>query len=147
MCKLEANFNFDNLKGKGEVPSYIYIFSKRNVPPMPFGSHVGELGSFGLNNLNLKLQKESCLSFRSIGQLVQFKEFSKLFKELKDFLNKKSPHSTPIYQQDVTEKLIFQFHQDAILEGKFACNAYAYWLSPLLVLPFYGHREHGLFED
>jgi hypothetical protein len=105
--KLEASFSFENLKGKGEIPSNLYIFSHKKTQ-----EHY--LNSF-TKNLN---QIESCLTFRWNGYLSSFQKFSDLVLELENTFKTKNPHTTPLYQKQISEDISFEFHQDAILEGK-----------------------------
>ena len=105
--KLEASFCFENLKGRGEIPANLYILSKRKSEerfPQTFEN--------GPNKI------ESCLTFRWSGYLSSFQKFSDLVSELENTLKTKSPQSTPLFQKQVSENLSFEFHQDAILEGK-----------------------------
>ncbi len=106
--KVEARFNLEGLKGKGEIPSYLYIFSKRNT---------GKSEKALFTNFN-KLQKESCLNFKWDGNLTIFNNFQKLVSETEKFFANKNSSTTPIFQSEVDENLSFEFHQDAILEGK-----------------------------
>jgi len=105
--KLEASFCFENLKGRGEIPANLYILSKRKLEePFP---QTFENGPHKI---------ESCLTFRWSGYLTSFQKFSELVSELENTLKTKSPQATPLYQKQVSENLSFEFHQDAILEGK-----------------------------
>lgn len=107
--KLEGHINFESLKGRGEVPNYLYIFTKRKMG-MGDGSY---LPSYHLT------EKESCLSFRISGELSRFNKFEEILQELKNFFVHKSATSTPLYQMELDGgKICFEFHQDAILEGK-----------------------------
>jgi hypothetical protein len=110
--KVEAHFCFEELKFKGEIPSYLYILSRR--PDRggqrfldPFGNVMGPISSI----------KESCLSFRWHGQLNQFSRLQLLVDELAGFFSARHPSATPIYQNEVSDSLFFEFHQDAIFEG------------------------------
>ncbi|GAB4410963.1 MAG: hypothetical protein OHK0056_14460 [Bacteriovoracaceae bacterium] len=110
--KLEAYFNFEDLRFRGEIPAYLYIFTKRN-------SHKNTtfLDPFG-NVMNVSNNlKESCLSFRWHGQLTHFSRFNLFVEELQNFFKAKSPFSTPIYQKDLGQNLFFEFHQDSIVDG------------------------------
>ncbi len=105
--KLEASFCFENLKGRGEIPTNLYILSKRkSEEPFP---QTFESGPHKI---------ESCLTFRWSGYLTSFQKFSDLVLELENTLKTKSPQTTPLFQKQVSENLSFEFHQDAILEGK-----------------------------
>ena len=104
--KLEASFNFENLKGRGEIPSNLYIFSNRK-PKEKY-----------LNFNNAPSPIESCLTFRWSGYLSSFHKFSDLVFELEKIFKTKNPHTTPLYQEQISDDVSFEFHQDAILEGK-----------------------------
>lgn len=105
--KLAAHFSFDNLKGKGEIPSFLYVFTKRTLEAIENTF----MPSFNLSS------KESCLTFRWSGDLTRFSKFETVVKEFSFFLNQKNPNSTPIYQKE-TDGLCFDFHQDSLFEGK-----------------------------
>lgn len=112
--KMEGHFNFEELKGRGEIPNYLYIFSKRQNGP----TERTYLPSFNFTN------KEPCLTFRFNGELTRFNKFDVLVEELNSFFKKKSASSTPLYQSEIDNgQLCFEFHQDAILEGKLVSSA------------------------
>lgn len=106
--KLEACFNLEYLKGKGEIAQYIYVLTKRVVVVN--------------KNKNMLVEhkkiKESCLSFEFKGTLSRFNKFNKLVEELQEFIRKKSAITTPLYINEIEEDLSFEFHQDAIVHGK-----------------------------
>ncbi|MDC0255838.1 hypothetical protein OAK75_13130 [Bacteriovoracales bacterium] len=104
--KLEASFNFESLKGRGEIPSNLYIFSSRKLKE----------DYLSLNNTPSPI--ESCLTFRWSGYLSSFHKFSDLVFELENIFKTKNPHTTPLYQEQISDDVSFEFHQDAILEGK-----------------------------
>lgn len=106
--KVEASFNFEDLKGRGEIANFLYIITKRNV----------NQGRALRAPNSLKAQKESLLSFNLTGQLSQFGKFNKFVAELFNFFKTKTPHATPIFQTETEDGLGLEFHQDAILEGK-----------------------------
>lgn len=113
--KLEGQFNFEELKGRGEIPNYLYIFSKRQNGPV----ESTYLPSFQFTN------KEPCLTFRLCGELGRFNKFDVFVKELNYFFENKSANSTPLYQSEIDNgRLCFEFHQDAILEGKLVSSAH-----------------------
>lgn len=106
--KLEANFCFEHLKGKGEIANYLYVFRKRQLETIDNTF----IPSFKT------LDKEPCLSFRWSGDLTRFNKFESIVEELKRFLSLKNPYTTPIYQAESSDGISFEFHQDAIFEGK-----------------------------
>lgn len=101
--KLEAYFNLERLKGKGEITSFIYILRKRDNKET--------------NTENTLEQKESCLSFRWNGNLSSFYNFHQFNKEFDFFLKNKSPFSNSIYHREISPELSFEFLQDAVLDG------------------------------
>ena len=96
--KLEACFDLEQLKGRGEIPSYIYIFKKRKTP----GNSISET-SYRFN-------------FR--GDLTIFNKFFNFAEEIEHFFVNRNAHTTPIYQKEVGKNLFLEYHQDAIVEGK-----------------------------
>lgn len=106
--KVECSFNLEELKGKGEIAHFIYVLTKRAAP---------NAGSKHLFEVNKKV-KESCLSFEFRGNLSRFNKFNKLVEELQHFIRTKSPVTTPIYINEIEKEISFEFHQDAVIEGK-----------------------------
>ena len=113
--KIEAIFNFEKLKGRGEVSNYAYILTKRN----PFARNDDFLDMDPSSLVaSQKLEQESCFSFRWHGELTLFSKFDILVDELFSFFSEKSSQSTSIYQRGLGHELSFEFHQDAIIDGK-----------------------------
>ncbi|EQC50549.1 hypothetical protein [Bacteriovorax sp. DB6_IX] len=110
--KLHARVNFEDLKGKGEVAKYLYVFSKR-----VFHNRM-DLYS----NTMPKLQKESCLSLNFQGQLSHFSKFGNLREEFHKFITSKETINSPLFQVETEPGIFFEFHQDAILNGKLLSN-------------------------
>ena len=108
--KLEAIFNLENLKGKGEIAQFIYVFSPRILE---------RIKPTRLLEVN-RATKESCLSFEFKGNLVRFNKFNKFVVEFSSFVKTKS---TPVYSEKIDDDLSFDFHQDAVLEGKLVSNS------------------------
>lgn len=106
--KVEASFNLEDLKGKGEIAHFIYIFTKRPNKTIA-NKHLFELN---------KSVKEPCLSFEWRGNLSRFNKFNKLVDELQHFIRNKNPVTTPMYFNELEKDISFEFHQDAIIEGK-----------------------------
>ena len=106
--KVLSLFELDELKGKGEIPQYIYCLSLRHEGP-----HSKQF------LLNLKsFEKESCSSFKIRGDLSRFNKFNQIVSEFSQFFKTRKLNSTPIYAVDLDEELSLEFHQDAIIEGK-----------------------------
>jgi hypothetical protein len=106
--KVEASLNMEELKGKGEIAHFAYILTRRPVEATQ-NKHLFEI--------NRKV-KESCLSFEFSGNLTRFNKFNKLVEELQHFIKHKNPITTPIYVNELEEDIRFEFHQDAIMDGK-----------------------------
>ncbi len=106
--KVQACFSLEELKGKGEIAHFIYVLTKRVATPNA-NKHLFEV------NKNIK---ESCLSFEFKGTLTRFNKFNNLVLELQNIIKNKNPITTPIYVQEIEQDISFEFHQDAIIEGK-----------------------------
>lgn len=107
--KLEAFFNFEELKHRGEVAPYLYIFKLR------LGDEDNEQqtpASFS------PVKKELFGNFNISGELSHFSHFARLSSSLSKFFEDRSPHSTPYYQSDSQNGPSFEFYQDAIVDGK-----------------------------
>lgn len=114
VASLDANFSFEGLKGKGEIPNYLYIFSKRSIK---------QSNSFAMNEVLMgpvfdKNQKDSTISMRWDGVLSQFNKFGEFVQEFEGLQKTRPLAETPIYQRDLGDGMSFDFHQDAIYEGK-----------------------------
>ena len=105
--KVEASVNLEELKGKGEIAHFIYVLTRRTA-------NASDKHLFEVN----KNVKESCLSFEFKGTLSRFNKFNKLVEELQHFIRHKNPITTPIYINEIEKEISFEFHQDAIIEGK-----------------------------
>lgn len=108
LYKTEAIFYFDQLKGRGEISSYLYVLRKRAQ---------NEAGQDFAQLPSTPVLRESCYSFRFTGHLGTFNKFNILSKEFKNFLDKRSC-STPFYQTELDQEFFFEFHQDAVVDGK-----------------------------
>lgn len=124
--KLEAHFCFEHLKGKGEVANYLYIFTKRNLETLENTF----IPTFKMAS------KESCLSFRWSGDLTRFNKFEKIVAELHTFFRLKDSQGTPIYRTETEDGLSFDFHQDAVFEGKLS-SAHSTKDSPQITHPIF----------
>jgi hypothetical protein len=100
--KLIALFDLDELKGKGEIPHFIYILTPRN-----------DLGPIK-NHLftTPRHEKESCSSFKIKGDLSRFNKFHKIVEEFEFFLKNKKSSNTPIYVNDIIEGKLVSSHSD-----------------------------------
>jgi hypothetical protein len=111
--KLESYFNLEELKGRGELSTYIYIFSVKSNYPIP-----GAVPGFSPTGVRSGHLKESCLSFKFKGQLTTFNRLTELTDELTKFMCERDASSTPMFKKRVDGGLHFEFHQDAIIDGQ-----------------------------
>ncbi|MCK5073135.1 MAG: hypothetical protein KAQ98_06880 [Bacteriovoracaceae bacterium] len=111
--KIVTNFNFENLKGKGKIPSNLYVLTRRNS---------NSTKKNGLNKFCEYLpstRKDVCHTFRFNGELASFHNFSVIAHEIeKFFINTKSNSTPPIFQREFSENISLEFYQDAIVDGK-----------------------------
>lgn len=98
--KLEGIFNFEEVHGKGEIGSFIYIFSKK--------SNESDFS---------QLDKQACLNFRFSANLNTFQEFSFLTSLGQDFFKDNLNDVPPLYQK-VKNECRLEFFQDAIVNGQ-----------------------------
>lgn len=111
--QIEAHFNMEGLKGKGEISNFLYVFSKRSLQPNSDSSSFNSSLNIFYNN-----SKESCLTFRWSGELSTFQKFELYVEELNKFFEKKSSSSASVFTSELDQDLQFHFHQDAVVEGK-----------------------------
>ena len=104
--QLEFYLNLEGLEGKGEIPNYIYVFSKKSL------SEGSRLAGDHAHRKNVHFH-----TLQWSGHLVPFEKFKGFLDELTLFLQEKNPVTTPLYQKDLEGDLCFKFQQDAILEG------------------------------
>ncbi len=96
--KLEAILNFEDIKGKGEVPTYLYILSRKN-------------------SLHKQNSKESFCHFRFSGELTTFNELDKITELLQNFYLGHLNELPPIYHQEI-DQIRIEFFQDALMDGR-----------------------------
>ena len=99
--KLESVLTFEDLKGRGEAPRYIYILSKRDKIPIQ----------------NEGIQKHPCRSFRVSGVLKTFSHFSIINQAIKEFFKNQRLNSTPVHRRELHQGFTFEFYQDAMIDG------------------------------
>lgn len=104
LTKVHAGINLEGIKGKGEVPHYLYVFSHRQATEVNQG------------------MRESYQHFQWEGGLTMFSRFSWYAEELERFFFSKQAYATPLYQSE-NDRRIFNFHQDALFEGKLLTSA------------------------
>lgn len=96
--RVDGILTLDDVKGKGEVGSYIYIFSKRK-------------------NKTVSLAKQECFSIRLSAELSSFQDYSQLTKMIQDFFIDNLGDVPPLYQKTFGNAK-FEFYQDAIVKGR-----------------------------
>ena len=104
--KLETTCDFSELKGRGEITKYLYVFSKRT--------------GAGSNQtmLTQKHLKENCPTFSFKGELLHFAQFKTIAQSFHSFLEHKDINQTPILVQQLKDNFTFQYFQDAIIDGR-----------------------------
>jgi len=110
---LDAYFNFEELKGRGEIPAFLYILTKskanKNAPR-----------TWGEQQLTATCTRQkACASFKWSGALKTFYNFQDLGNAFRKFLAEHDPQATWVYQENVGGDLTFEFNQDAIIDGRF----------------------------
>ena len=106
--RVHSFLNFEHLEGKGEIPDFFYIISKRSQKENP----IFRPSTF------LRNARESLLTFNISGKLFLFKDFKEIVREFEKFLNEKTPYTTPVYRQEISSSLSIEHHQDAIVDGR-----------------------------
>lgn len=100
--KVKGIFTLDEVKGKGEVPSYVYILAKKEQ----------------YESLENESLKDTCSSFRFHGTLNSFSQFHQFTLQLLSFLRVNRKEVVPMYQKETETGLRFEFFQDAIVDGR-----------------------------
>lgn len=96
--KVEAIITLEDITGKGEVGSYIYILSNRK-------------------QVRLKSTKENVNHFRFSGNLTTFAQFSTLTQLIQSFFINNLADVPPMYHKFINNFKL-EFFQDAIVEGR-----------------------------
>ncbi len=94
--KTEAIFDFENVKGKGELGSYIYIFRKKN---------------------RAETEKQLCSYFRVSAELESFHQFSSITEHLRSFYLSHLSELPPMAQLDFPDSFRLEFYQEAVVNG------------------------------
>lgn len=94
--KTEAIFDLENVKGKGELGSYIYIFKKKN---------------------KLESDKQLCSYFRISADLDNFHQFSSITEHLRSFYLSHLTEVPPMAHLDFPDGFRMEFFQEAIVNG------------------------------
>lgn len=112
---IDAKFSFENLVGKGELASYIYV--------LKFRDQSSELNSKTISSLlnaenDHYTAQESCLNFSWKGDLSHFGHFDSIVSSLFEFFQKRSPAKVSMNHAQITDQIVFEYHHDAIIDGK-----------------------------
>ena len=99
--KVEGIFNFEDVKGKGKLGSYIYIFSKKKEVFIPFEED----------------KKQPCLNFRYSANLTSFHNFHNITDLTSDFFNLHKGDLPPLFHKNIGDFRL-EFNQDAIVGGQ-----------------------------
>ena len=94
--KTEAIFDMENVKGKGELGSYIYIFRKKN---------------------KAESDKQLCSYFRISAELENFQQFSSITEHLRSFYLSHLNEVPPMSQLDFPDTFRVEFYQEAVVNG------------------------------
>ena len=98
-AKLEAIFDFSKIMGKGEIPHYIYIFTKHQV-------------------INKNDNEQTFCHFRFDGELLSFQEFCHFTHGLESFFRETQEKSITMFENEITKGFSLEFYQDCIKEGR-----------------------------
>lgn len=98
VANVEAIISTDSISGKGEIPSYIYVISKKSV-------------------LEKRSRKQSCFRFRLSADLNSFYGFSQSTQLINTFMQKFLGDPPPMHQSKAEETKL-EFFQDAVIDGR-----------------------------
>jgi hypothetical protein len=94
--KTEAIFDLENVKGKGELGSYIYIFRKKN---------------------KAETEKQLCSYFRISAELDNFQQFSSITEHLRSFYLSHLTEVPAMAHLDYPDSFRVEFYQEAIVNS------------------------------
>lgn len=94
--KTEAIFDLENVKGKGELGSYIYVFRKKT---------------------RQEKEKQLCSYFRISVDLENFQQFSSVTEHLKSFYLSNLTEVPPMYHMEFPDSFRVEFFQEAVVNG------------------------------
>ncbi len=106
---LESVIQLQDVCSRGELPPYIYLFSKK--PKV-------------INRGESKIsKKETCYNFRLTGKLDCHKDFALITDELNKFFENHLIETPSFFSKDFGKDYQLEFFQDAIIDGKFIHSA------------------------
>ncbi len=94
--KIEAVYDFENVKGKGELGNYIYIFKK---------------------TAQVKTAQQICYYFRLSAELNSFQEFGSLSEHIRSFYLQHLSDAPAMAQMEFPDNQRVEFFQEAIVNG------------------------------
>lgn len=94
--KTEAIFDFENVKGKGELGSYIYVFRKQNCSDY---------------------DKQLCSYFRISAEILNFQQFASVTEHLRSFYLSHLMEIPAMAQLDFPDTFRIEFFQEAVVNG------------------------------
>ena len=94
--KVEAIFDLENVKGKGELGSYIYVFRKKT---------------------SVQSEKQLCSYFRISVDLSTFQEFAPVTEHLRSFYLSHLTEMPSMAQLDFTNDFRVEYFQEAVVNG------------------------------
>lgn len=94
--KTEAIFDLENVKGKGELGNYIYVFRKKN---------------------KLEAEKQLCSYFRISAELDNFQQFASITDHLRSFYLSHLKEAPSMVHVDFPDSFRIQYFQEAIVNG------------------------------
>ncbi len=94
--KTEAIFDLENVKGKGELGSYIYVFRKKN---------------------RTEVDRQLCSYFRISADLENFQQFAVLTQYLRSFYLSHLNEVPPMAHLDFPDTFRIEFFQEAVVNG------------------------------
>lgn len=96
--EIKAVIDLENIKGKGELSNWLYVFRKR----MP---HIA------------RAEKESIAWFRLSADMKSFHDFADVTDLLRDFYLSHLEEAPSLWQKDFGEGNRLDFYQDALIDG------------------------------
>ncbi len=94
--KTEAIFDLENVRGKGELGSYIYVFRRKN---------------------NSDSDRQLCSYFRISADLINFQQFAPITEHLRSFYLSNLSEVSAMAQLDFPDSFRIEFYQEAVVNG------------------------------
>jgi hypothetical protein len=94
--KTEAIFDLENVRGKGELGSYIYVFRRKN---------------------NSDSDRQLCSYFRISADLINFQQFAPITEHLRSFYLSHLSVVQAMAQLDFPDNFRIEFYQEAVVNG------------------------------